>query len=52
MSEAITGRAGGLAALGSAYFQRRYAPLFHSLLITSAADPLFVTMGFGTGLIY
>ena len=32
MSEVIWVRADELAALGSAYFQRRYALLFHSLL--------------------
>ena len=51
MSEAIRGRASELAALGSAHFQRRYALLFHSLLITIAACPLFATIGLGTGLI-
>ena len=44
MSEAIEDRAGGLAALGSAYFQRRYAILFYSLLITIAAAPLFASI--------
>lgn len=51
MSEAIEDRAGGLAALGSAYFQRRYAILFYSLLTTIAAGPLFASLGFGTDLI-
>jgi hypothetical protein len=51
MSAAIADQAGGLAALGSAYFQRRYAILFYSLLITIAAAPLFVSIGFGTDLI-
>jgi Ion channel len=51
MSEAIEDRAGGLAALGSAYFQRRYAILFYSLLITIAAGPLFASIGFDTDLI-
>ena len=51
MSEVIWVRADELAALGSAYFQRRYALSFHSLLITIAACPLFATIGFGTGLI-
>ena len=48
MSEAIEDRASGLAALGSAYFQRRYTILFYSLLLTIAAGPLFASMGFGT----
>jgi voltage-gated potassium channel len=51
MSDAIEDRAGGLAALGAAYFQRRYALLFYSLLITIAAGPLFVSIGFRTDLI-
>ena len=51
MSEAIEDRAGGLAALGSAYFQRRYAILFYSLLITIAAGPLLASIGFDTDLI-
>jgi voltage-gated potassium channel len=51
MSEAIEDQAGGLAALGSAYFQRRYALLFYSLLITIAAAPLFASIGFDTDLI-
>jgi hypothetical protein len=51
MSEAIEDRAAGLAAPGSAYFQRRYAILFYSLLITIAAAPLFASMGFDTDLI-
>ena len=51
MSEAIEDQAGGLAALGAAYFQRRYALLFYSLLITIAAAPLFASIGFDTDLI-
>jgi Ion channel len=51
MSEAIEDRAGGLAALGSAYFQRRYTILFYSLLLTMVAAPLFASMSFGTNLI-
>ena len=51
MSEAIEDRAGGLAGVGSAYFQRRYAILFYSLLITIAVAPLFVSIGFSTDLI-
>src|SRR5262245_11761834 len=51
MNEAIENRTGGLAALGSAYFQRRYAILFFSLLLTIAASPLFASMGFDTDLI-
>jgi voltage-gated potassium channel Kch len=51
MSEAIEGRAGGLTSLGFAYFKRRYAILFYSLLLTIAAGPLLASMGFGTDLI-
>src|SRR5262245_38909792 len=51
MSEAIDDRAGGLAALGFAYFQRRYAILFYSLLLTIAASPLVASVGFDTNLI-
>jgi hypothetical protein len=51
MSEAIEDRAGGLAALGSAYFQRRYAILFYSLLLTIAASPLVASVELGTDLI-
>ena len=51
MSEAIDNRAGTLVALGSGYFQRRYAILFYSLLLTIAAGPLFTNMGFDTDLI-
>ena len=51
MNEAIEDRAGGLTALGSAYFQRRYASLFYSLLITIAAAPLFASIGFDTDVI-
>jgi voltage-gated potassium channel len=51
MSEVIDDRAGGFAALGSAYFQRRYTLLFYLLLITIAAGPLLSSMGFGTDLI-
>jgi hypothetical protein len=51
MSKAIEDQAGGLAALDSAYFQRRYAILFYSLLLTIAAGPLFASMGFDTDLI-
>src|SRR5262245_52471116 len=51
MSEAIDDRAGGLAALGFAYFQRRYAILFYSLLLTIAASPLVASIGFDTDLI-
>src|SRR5262245_10409428 len=51
MSEAIEDQAGGIAALGAAYFQRRYAILFYSLLLTIAAGPLLASMGFDTDLI-
>jgi hypothetical protein len=51
MSEAIDDRAGGLAALGSAYFQLRYTILFYSLLLTIAAGPLVASIGFDTDLI-
>ena len=51
MSEAIEDQSGGLAPLGLAYLQRRYALLFYSLLITSAAAPLFASIGFDTDLI-
>ena len=36
---------GGLAALGRAYFRRRYTILFYSLLLTMAAAPLLASMG-------
>lgn len=42
---------GSLAALGSAYFQRRYTILFYSLLLTMVAAPLLVSMGFSGNLI-
>ena len=51
MSEAIEDRAGGIGALGRAYFQRRYTILFYSLLLTIAAGPLFASTGLGTDLI-
>ena len=51
MSEAIGAGAGGLAALERAYFSRRYTLLFYSLLLTIAAGPLFVSIGFDTDLI-
>jgi Ion channel len=51
MSEAIEDQSGGLAAVGSAYFQRRYAILFYSLLLTIAASPLVASIGFDTDLI-
>jgi hypothetical protein len=51
MSEAIEDQAGGLAVLGSAYFQRRYAILFYSLVLTLVAAPLFASIGFGRNLI-
>ena len=51
MSEAIEDHSGGLAALGFAYFQRRYAILFYSLLLTIAASPLVASIGFDTDLI-
>ena len=50
MSEVIDDRAGGLAALGSVYFQRRYAILFYSLLLT-IVSPLIASVGLGTHLI-
>lgn len=42
---------GSLAALGSAYFERRYTILFYSLLLTIAAGPLLASMGFEKDLI-
>src|SRR5262245_10539682 len=51
MSEVIESRSGGFVALGSAYFQRRYAILFYSLLLTIAAGPLLASMGFDADLI-
>jgi Ion channel len=42
---------GGIAALGRAYFRRRYAILFYSLLLTMVAAPLLVSMGFSGNLI-
>jgi Ion channel len=42
---------GRLAALGSAYFQRRYTILFYSLLLTVAAVPLLSSTGFPASLI-
>jgi hypothetical protein len=51
MSEAIDNQAGTLAALGSSYFQRRYAILFYSLLLTIAAGPLVDSVGLDTDLI-
>jgi hypothetical protein len=38
--EAFAARAGRLEWLGSVYFQRRYAVLFYSLLLTLVASPL------------
>ena len=43
--------AGGIGALGRAYFQRRYTILFYSLLLTIAASPLVASVGLGTHLI-
>ena len=51
MKEVSVSETGGLAAVGSAYFQRRYTILFYSLLLTIAAGPLFASMGYGTDLI-
>ena len=51
MTEAIEDRAGGIAALGRAYFRRRYEILFYSLLLTMGAAPLFESMGFSANLI-
>jgi Ion channel len=41
----------GLAALGHGYFQRRYAILFYSLLLTMVAAPLSGALGLGAGLL-
>ena len=51
MKEVSVSETGGLAAVGSAYFQHRYTILFYSLLLTIAAGPLFASMGYGTDLI-
>ena len=51
MKEVSVSETGALAAVGSAYFQRRYTILFYSLLLTIAAGPLFASMGYGTDLI-
>jgi len=51
MSEVPVSDTGSLAALGRAYFRRRYTILFYSLLLTIVAGPLFASMGLGTGLI-
>ena len=42
---------GGLAALGNAYFRRRYAILFYSLLLTMVAAPLSGALGLQGGLV-
>jgi voltage-gated potassium channel Kch len=42
---------GGLAALGRAYFRRRYTILFYSLLLTMVAAPLLASMGLELNLI-
>jgi voltage-gated potassium channel len=51
MSEAIGIRAGGLRALGNAYLCRRYAILFHTLLLTMVAVPLVATFELSGALI-
>jgi hypothetical protein len=51
MSEAIEDRAGSLAALGRAYFRRRYTILFYSLLLTMIVAPLLTSMSLRTNLI-
>jgi voltage-gated potassium channel len=51
MSEVSTSREDGIAALGQAYFQRRYAILFYSLLLTMVAAPASGALGLRVGLI-
>jgi len=51
MNEVSVNEKGPLAPLGSAYFQRRYAILFYSLLLTMVAAPLSLSMGFSGNLI-
>src|SRR5215510_2022274 len=51
MNEDSISETGALAALGSAYFHRRYTLLFYSLLLTMAAGPLFASMGCDPNLI-
>jgi hypothetical protein len=42
---------GGLAALGHGYFQRRYAILFYSLLLTMVIAPALGALGLEAGLL-
>ena len=51
MNKVFANETGAFAALGRAYFRRRYTILFYSLLLTMAAGPLFSSMGFSTNLI-
>jgi len=45
MSTIIGDRADGLRALGGAYLRHRYSILFYTLLLTTAAAPLFAAFG-------
>jgi hypothetical protein len=51
MMQIAGARAGGLQAFASAYLRRRYAVLFHVLLLTIAAAPLFAAFGLAGSLI-
>jgi hypothetical protein len=51
MKEVSASETGGLAALGRAYFRRRYTILFYSLLLTMGAAPLLASTGLELNLI-
>ena len=51
MNESSVSETGTLAALGAAYFHRRYTLLFYSLLLTLAAGPVVASLGLDPNLI-